>query len=412
MVDFEGKSEFDMNLNLIQKLIKPADTKIVLLVLDGLGGLPREQDSLTELEAAKTPNLDNLAVKSICGLQQPIKPGITPGSGPGHLALFGYDPIKYQVGRGTLSALGINFELETNDIAARGNFCTIDNNGNVTDRRAGRIPTDRNIELCNLLRTIKLPDVKIFIETVKEYRFLLVLRGEGLSEDLIDTDPQTLGIKPLEPKGLNSEAEKTANLVKDFITQATEVLKEQNPSNMILLRGFSKKPNWPTIKDVFGLNCAAIAAYPMYRGLSKLLGMDILETGQTIVEEFDTLKNNWNKYDYFYLHVKKSDSAGEDGDFNRKVTKIEEVDEQIPKLLDLNPDVIIITGDHSTPSLLKYHSWHPVPVLLWSKYCRADKVKQFGERACITGGLGPRFPAVDLMPLALANAKRLEKFGA
>lgn len=411
-MDFEGKSEFDMDLNFIQRLIKPADTKIVLLVIDGLGGLPREQDLLTELEAAKTPNLDTLATKSICGLQQPVGPGITPGSGPGHLALFGYDPIKYQVGRGVLSALGINFKLEAKDIAARGNFCTIDNNDNITDRRAGRIPTDKNIELCKLLRNINLPDVKIFIETVKEYRFLLVLRGEGLSGDLIDTDPQMIGRKPLEPKGLTSDAEKTVNLVRNFITQAKEVLKDQSPANMVLLRGFSKKPNWPTIKDVFGLNCAAIAAYPMYRGLAKLIGMDILETGQTVKEEFNTLTNNWNEYDYFYLHVKKTDSAGEDGDFDRKVAKIEEVDEQIPKLLDLNPDVIIITGDHSTPSLLKYHSWHPVPVLLWSKYCRTDKVKKFGERDCIIGGLGPRFPAVDLMPLALANAKRLEKFGA
>jgi len=401
-----------MDLNFIKRLIKPADTKIVLLVIDGLGGLPRKQDLFTELEAAKTPNLDTLASDSICGLQQPVKPGITPGSGPGHLALFGYDPIKYQVGRGVLSALGINFKLEVKDIATRGNFCTVDNNGNIIDRRAGRMPTDRNIELCKLLRNIRLPDVNIFIETVKEYRFLLVLRGEGLSGDLIDTDPQIIGKKPLEPRGLTSEAEKTVNLVRNFITQAKEVLKDQSPANMLLLRGFSKKPNWPTIKDVFGLNCAAIAAYPMYRGLAKLIGMDILETGQTVKEEFDTLTKNWNEYDFFYLHVKNSDSAGEDGDFDRKVAKIEEVDEHIPKLLDLNPDVIIITGDHSTPSLLKFHSWHPVPVLLWSKYCRADKVKKFGERDCITGGLGPRFPAVDLMPLALANAKRLEKFGA
>jgi len=411
-VDFEGKSEFDMDLNFIQRLIKPADTKIVLLVIDGLGGLPWKQDLLTELEAAKTPNLDTLATKSICGLQQPVGPGITPGSGPGHLALFGYDPIKYQVGRGVLSALGINFKLEAKDIAARGNFCTTDNNDNITDRRAGRIPTDKNIALCKLLRNINLPDVKIFIETVKEYRFLLVLRGEGLSGNLIDTDPQMIGKKPLEPRGLTSEAEKTVNLVRNFVTKAKDVLKDQSPANMVLLRGFSKKPNWPTMKDIFGLNSAAIAAYPMYRGLAKLIGMDILETGQTVKEEFDTLTNNWNKYDYFYLHIKNSDSAGEDGDFDRKVEKIEEVDEQIPKLLDLNPDVIIITGDHSTPSLLKYHSWHPVPVLLYSKYCWTDKVKKFGERDCITGGLGPRFPAVDLMPLALANAKRLEKFGA
>ena len=401
-----------MDLDFIRKLTKPADTKIVLLVIDGLGGLPRERDNLTELEKAYTPNLDSLAARGICGLQQPVAPGITPGSGPGHLALFGYDPIKYQVGRGVLAALGINFDLKPQDIAARGNFCTIDGDSRIVDRRAGRIPTDKNKELCKLLRDIKLPGVDVFIETVKEYRFLLVLRGEGLSDNLIDTDPQMVGKKSLQPRGLSTDAEKTAKLVTNFIEQAKEKLKNQKPANMVLLRGFSRKPDWPLINDVFGLKAAAIAAYPMYRGLAKLVGMKILETGEKIKDEFDTLADNWDKFDFFYVHIKKSDSAGEDGDFDRKVSVIEEVDRELPRLIDLNPDVIIVTGDHSTPSLLKYHSWHPVPVLLWSKYCRADKVEQFGERACITGGLGPRFPAMDLMPLALANASRLEKFGA
>jgi 2,3-bisphosphoglycerate-independent phosphoglycerate mutase len=401
-----------MDLNFIKKLAKHSDTKIVLLVIDGLGGLPRKQDNLTELEAARTPILDSLATKSICGLQQPVASGITPGSSPGHLSLFGYNPIKYQVGRGVLSALGISFDLKSNDLAARGNFCTVDKNGLVVDRRAGRISTEKSNKLCNLLRNLEIQDAEFFIETVKEYRFLLVLRGEGLSGNLIDTDPQMLGKKPLKPKGLSSEAEKTVRIVSNFIEKASELLKNQNPANMVILRGFSKRPNWPTMKDVFGLNCAAIAAYPMYRGLAKLLGMEILETGQEVTDEFNTLSENWSNHDFFYLHIKKSDSAGEDGDFDQKVARIEEVDEQIPRLLDLNPDVVIVTGDHSTPSLLKYHSWHPVPVLLYSKYCRADRVDKFGERACITGGLGPRFPAEDLLPIALANANRLEKFRA
>ena len=401
-----------MDLDFIKKLVKPSDTKIVLLVMDGLGGLPRKQDNLTELEAARTPFLDSLAVKSICGLQQPVDTGITPGSGPGHLSLFGYNPTKYQVGRGVLSALGINFDLQLNDLAARGNFCTVDKNGLVVDRRAGRIPTEKNMELCNILQNIDLPEVEFFIETVKEYRFSLVLRGEGLSGNLIDTDPQMLGKKPLQPKGISPETEKTVRIVSNFIEQASDLLKDQDLANMVLLRGFSKKPNWPTMKEVFDLNCAAIAAYPMYRGLAKLLGMEILETGQEVKDELNTLLDNWNKYDFFYLHIKKSDSAGEDGNFDEKVARIEEADEQIPRLFDLDPDVIIVTGDHSTPSLMKYHSWHPVPVLLYSKYCRADRVYKFGERDCITGGLGPRFPAEDLLPLALANAKRLEKFGA
>jgi 2,3-bisphosphoglycerate-independent phosphoglycerate mutase len=411
-MNFNERSEFDMDLDFVRKLIKPAETKIVLLVIDGVGGLPRESDNLTELEAADTPNLDSLASQGICGLQEPIGPGITPGSGPGHLALFGYDPIKYQVGRGVLSALGIDFELEPQDVAARGNFCTLDKNSCVLDRRAGRISTEKNKELCELLRKVELPSVDIFVETVKEHRLLLVLRGEGLSDNIIDTDPQMIGKKPLSPKGLSLEAEKTAELVGQFLDQAREILTDQHPANMVLLRGFSKRPNWPSIEDVFGLKSAAIAIYPMYRGLAKLLGMHILETGQTVVNEFTVLEENWSDFDFFYSHVKGIDSAGEDGDFNRKVALIEEADREIPRLIDLNPDVIIITGDHSTPSLLRYHSWHPVPVLLWSKYCQVDKVDHFGERACMAGGLGPRFPAVDLMPLALANAMRLEKFGA
>ncbi len=401
-----------MDLDFIKKLIKPSDTKIVFLVMDGLGGLPIKENGLTELETANTPNLDSLSAKGVCGLQQPVGPGITPGSGPGHLALFGYDPVKYQVGRGVLSALGINFDLQPKDIACRGNFCTVDENGLVTDRRAGRIPTEKNKELCELLKRIDIPGVDIIIETVKEYRILLVWRGEDLSENINDTDPQALGKKPLRPKPGSQSAEKMARIVNDFLNKAGDTLSGHQPANMILLRGFSQKPNWPTMKESFGLNCAAIAAYPMYRGIAKLLGMNILETGETISDEFNTLEKNWSDFDFFYVHIKKTDSSGEDGKFDKKVAVIEELDKEIPRLFDLNPDVIVVSGDHSTPSLLKYHSWHPVPTILWSKQCRADKVTKFGERHCITGGLGPRYPSCDLMPLALANAMRLEKFGA
>jgi len=401
-----------MDLDFIKTITKPAETKIVLIVIDGLGGLPQKKDGFTELETAKTPNLDKLASESICGLQQPVNTGITPGSGPGHLALFGYNPIKYQVGRGVLAALGIGFDLKPGDVAARGNFCTIDENSRVLDRRAGRISTEKNQELCKLLRSIELPDVEIFVETVKDHRLLLVLRGEGVSAKIIDTDPQEIGKKPLEPKSLSSEAAKTVGLVKQFLEQTKDVLADHSPANMVLLRGFSEKPNWPTMDKAFDLKSAAIAAYPMYRGLARLLGMDLLETGKTIEDEFTTLEKSLDDFDFFFLHVKGTDSAGEDGDFDRKVNVIEEVDNEISRLTSLNPDVIIVTGDHSTPSLMKFHSWHPVPLLLWSKICRADNVKSFGERACITGGLGPRFPAEDLLPLALANAKRLEKFGA
>jgi 2,3-bisphosphoglycerate-independent phosphoglycerate mutase len=403
-----------MNLDFMQRLAEPAESKILLFVMDGLGGLPKEQNGLTALEAAETPNLDRLAAESVCGLHLPIASGITSGSGPSHLALFGYDPIKYQIGRGTLSALGIDFDLQRGDVAARGNFCTLDEDGRVADRRAGRIPTEKNRELCKLLREIELPGVDVFVETVKEYRLLLVLRGEGLSGDLDDTDPQDIGEKPQEPKPRSDseQAEKTSELVKEFLEQARQILGGHDPANMILLRGFSQLPDWPSFEQAYKLRAAAIAAYPMYRGVAKLVGMDVLETGKTLDAEVETLEKRWDDYDYYFLHFKPIDSAGEDGDFDRKVSLIEEADAVIPRLRALDPDVMIVTGDHSSPALLKYHSWHPLPVLLWSPHCRADEVRRFGERACLNGGLGGRIPAVELMPLAMANALRLEKFGA
>ena len=387
-------------------------TKIVLLVMDGLAGLPNEEGGLTELEKANTPNLDKLASKSICGLHSPVGAGIIPGSGPAHLGLFGYDPIRYQVGRGVLSALGTGFDLQSNDVAARGNFCTVDDDGVVTDRRAGRIPTEKNEEICKLLREIKLPNVDLFISTVKEYRALFVLRGENLSGEVSATDPQAVGLKPLSAKALNPVAEHTADLVNQFIQEARRKLASQHPANMLLLRGFSKHPDWPNFEKVFNVKAAAIAAYPMYRGVAKLVGMNALDAGQTVESEFETLKSNWDQFDFFFVHIKKTDSYGEDGNFEKKVALIEEIDALIPRLLNLNPDVLMVTGDHSTPAIMKSHGFQPVPVMIWSKLCRPDSVQTFGERSCITGGLGPRIPSHQLMPIAMANAGRLEKFGA
>ncbi len=401
-----------MDFEILRRLAKPARTKILLLVMDGLGGLPSKARNFTELEGAETPNLDKLAKEGVCGLHQPIGSGITPGSGPSHLALFGYDPVKYQVGRGVLAALGINFDLKDGDVAARGNFCTVNGDGKVTDRRAGRIPTEKNRELCEKLRKMRIPGAEIFIEPVKEYRFLLVLRGQNLSGELADTDPQGTGLKPHPPKPLSPDADRTAGLVKQFVEKAGEILANEPTANMVLTRGFAKKPDWPRFPEIYGLRAAAIAAYPMYKGVSRLVGMDILETGETLEDETATLEKHWKDYDFFYFHFKKTDSAGEDGDFDRKISLIEEVDAAIPQIMKLDPDVVLVTGDHSTPAFMKSHSWHPVPVLLWSRYCRGDRVDRFGERACTTGGLGPRIPAVELMPLMMANAGRLEKFGA
>jgi 2,3-bisphosphoglycerate-independent phosphoglycerate mutase len=401
-----------MSHGLLSTLSKEGSSKMVLFVMDGLGGLPLEPGGNTELETARTPNLDRLAAESICGLHEPVAPGITPGSGPSHLALFGYDPVRYQVGRGVLGALGINFPLQPGDVCARGNFCTVDEQGRITDRRAGRIPTERNRELVELLRGIDIPGIEIFVETVKEYRFLLVLRGEGLSGELKDTDPQSTGRPPLPLTPLTTDAERTAGLIEQFVERAREALAGQGPANMVLLRGFSTKPDWPGYTERYGIRAAAVAGYPMYRGVARLVGMEILETGPEFDNQLEVLKRHFDEFDFFFLHYKMTDSAGEDGDFWRKVALIEEVDAAIPRIVDLQPDVLVVTGDHSTPSVLATHSWHPVPVLLRSRYCRPDHVKTFGERECMPGGLGPRFPAADLMQLIMANALRLDKFGA
>ncbi len=401
-----------MKFETIKPLIRTAETKIVLLVIDGLGGLAAGPYDMTELETARTPNLDYLAANGLCGLHIPVHNGITSGSGPAHLGLFGYDPLVYRTGRGTLAAMGVDFDLQAEDVAARGNFCTVDENGRVTDRRAGRISTEKSRELCRLLRQIEIPGLRIFVEPVKDYRILLVLRGDGLSPDVSDTDPQETGKTPKDARAGNSPAERTADHVQSFIKQAGEILADHHPANMVLLRGFSQRPDWPSIETVFGLKAAAISGYPMYRGLSRLVGMDVLETDAAIDQEIAVLKKNWNQYDYFYVHFKPVDSAGEDGDFDRKTALLENLDENIPDILKLNPDVMIVTGDHSTPAVLKSHSWHPVPVCIYSADCRPDLVNHFGERACISGALGPRFPAKDLMLLALANAGRLGKYGA
>jgi 2,3-bisphosphoglycerate-independent phosphoglycerate mutase len=399
------------NLDLIKQISITSPTKIVLLVIDGLGGLPHPGTGKTELETASTPNMDSLATKGICGLSDPVGPGITPGSTPGHLALFGYDPVKYEMGRGVVEVMGIDFAVEPEDIAARGNFCTVDENGLVTDRRAGRISTEKCTELCRLLEGIEIEGIRLFVLPVREHRFAVVFRGEGLAPEVSDSDPQQLGVAPKTVKAQRSTARRTAEIVSEFIAKARKILAGHHPANMVLLRGFSRRLAIPTMGEVYKLKPAAIASYPMYRGLARLVGMELLNTSADIKEEFAVLKKNYAAYDFFFIHVKGADSAGEDGDFDRKVKIIEEVDKALPTLTALEPDVIVVTGDHSTPALLKGHSWHPVPVLLYSKYCRADRVGEFSETACIIGGLG-RLPATQLMPLAMANALKLSKFGA
>ena len=398
-------------MDLIRLLSQSSPSKIVLLVVDGLGGLPRPETGKTELETANTSNLDKLAAKGVCGLSDPIRPGITPGSAPGHLALFGYDPVSFNIGRGVLEAVGIDFDLQPKDVAARGNFCTVDQAGLITDRRAGRISTEKCTELCRLLDGLVIENVKILVQPVRDHRFVAVFRGDDLSPEVTDSDPGQVGVNPKAVSALSSGAGKVASIASQFVAQVKVTMAEHHPANMVLLRGFSRRPHFPAMGEIYRLKPAAIASYPMYRGLARLVGMDVLETGGSIEDELKTLTENYGDYDFFFLHVKGTDSAGEDGDFDRKVRVIEQVDNALPKLIALQPDVIVVTGDHSTPALLKAHSWHPVPVLLYSKWCRPDRVSEFSESACILGGLG-RFPATQIMPLAMANALKLTKFGA
>jgi len=400
-----------VDLEFIRSIAHPSPSRIILLVVDGLGGLPDPKTGKTELETADTPNLDKLATEGVCGLSDPVAPGITPGSAPGHLALFGYSPLSFAIGRGVLEAVGIDFDLQPEDMAARGNFCTIDAGGMVVDRRAGRIATEKCVELCQLIDGMVLENTRVIVRPVKEHRFIAVFRGNNLSPDISESDPQQIGVMPGDIAALSPEANASAAIVNRFVEQAKARLAEHLPANMILMRGFSKRPHFPAVNEIYQLRPAAIASYPMYRGLARLIGMEILETGESIEDEFKTLEDNYHNYDFFFLHVKGTDAAGEDGDFARKVAVIEQFDGALSGLLNMHPDVIVVTADHSTPAALAAHSWHPVPVLIHSKWCRADSVTKFSESACIQGGLG-RVSATQIMPLAMANALKLNKYGA
>jgi 2,3-bisphosphoglycerate-independent phosphoglycerate mutase len=340
-----------------------------------------------------------------------VLPGITPGSGPGHLGLFGYDPLEYKIGRGILEALGINFQVGPRDVAVRGNFCTVNDSGVITDRRAGRPATERCVAMCRKLQQIKIPGVEVFVEPVREHRFVVVFRGDALGDAVNDTDPQQTGHKPLEAKAGDAHSASTARVVNEFVAQAGKILKEDTPTNMVTLRGFARYPKIDTMQDIYGVRPVAIAVYPMYRGLARLVGMDVADAGATLGDQITTLERLWDKYDFFFLHYKYTDSTGEDGNFPAKVEMIERLDAELPKIRKLDPEVLIVTGDHSTPSKLRSHSWHPVPTLLWARTCRPDSVVEFGESYCLRGGLG-QFQAMYLMPMALAHAGRLGKYGA
>ena len=405
--------------DLVTKLVKRNSSKIVLCVLDGLGGLPVE--GKTELEAARTPNLDQISSNASLGLHVPVERGITPGSGAAHLALFGYDPVRNEIGRGVLEALGLGIDLGSSDMAVRGNFATVSYEGDtpvVTDRRAGRIETEENRRIISRISSAveEICGVKVSFYPGLEHRFVVVLSflAQLTESDALvcDTDPQAEGKAPVRPSGENKGSQKAAEIAGELIDKACEVIRDEPAANYMLLRGFSIKPNLPTFDQAYGLRAGCVAAYPMYRGVSKLLGMDVLEvTGDSIGDEIRTLSANFEEYDFFYLHVKKTDSYGEDGDFDAKVGVFEEFDSLLPEITGLGVDVLAVTGDHSTPSVMKSHSWHPVPLMISSEYCRGGGVEGFAESSCLRGDLGI-IKATEIMPLLLAHAGRLSKFGA
>ena len=395
---------------LARELSQQTDTKIVLLVMDGVGGLPA--DGRSELEAARKPNLDGLAKAGVCGVADPVLMGITPGSGPAHLALFGYDPLKFQLGRGILEALGSGVEVGRDDLVARGNFATV-KGGLVVDRRAGRIPTEENVRICAYLNDHlpKREGVAVRVFPGKEHRFVARFTAEGLTDALADADPQKEGMAPVPAAPHGPEAAKAADVVNRFLDDIAAVLKDEPKANAALLRGFSKFPSIPAMQELFKLRPAAIANYPMYKGLAKLLGMEVITVGGETADLFDALEKNWDKHDFFYVHYKKTDSTGEDGRMEAKVAAIEALDPFIPRILALRPNVLVVTSDHSTPSFLKGHSWHPNPFILVADTAGVDDVAVYSERACAKGYLG-RFRSISAMPLMLAHAQKLQKYGA
>lgn len=398
--------------DLIDSLTEDAETRIVYFIIDGLGGLSATDGPETELEAARLPNLDQLASEASTGLHRPVSWGVTPGSGPGHLALFGYDPVHYEVGRGLLEAAGIEFTLQQDDLAVRGNFATLDEQGKIIDRRAGRLSTPENERLCRLLQEqVSLEGVQVLIEPVKEHRLLIVFRGPGLSDSIADTDPQETAVPPLAPVPLGEEAIPTVELVKQFLQQVREILAEEPQANMVNLRGFARYRLYPSLKQRFGLDAFCLANYPMYRGVASLIGMDLGPIQESLEAQLEALETHFSDYDFFFIHVKAPDKKGEDGDFAGKVRALEEIDHYIPSLLQLKPDVLVVTGDHCTPSAMRGHSWHPVPVLIRAANARRDAARRFTETECLKGALG-QFPARHLMALSLAHAGRLKKFGA
>ncbi len=398
---------------MMDELLLSNDNKVIFLILDGLGDIPNPAFGLkTPLEAAKKPNMDDLATKrGVLGRITPVDIGITPGSGPGHLSLFGYDPQVHEIGRGVLEVLGLNMDLKDGDLAARANFCTV-KNGLVTDRRAGRIPTSETERLCKLIssQVEKVEGCEVIIKPGKSHRFAVIFRGKNLTDKLSDADPHKDNKPFVYTSAKSPDAEFSARVVNGFIERVMDILKVEPVANGALLRGFSLKPDITPFTAKYRMKALAIATYPMYRGIAKVLGMDVRDEPANYDEAVAILKKNYSDYQFFFFHVKETDLAGEDGNFAEKVQAIENVDTFLPEIAGLDPHTLVITGDHSTPCPMKGHSWHPVPALIVTKTGETDGMV-FHEKNCLAGSVGTLY-SKDLMSLALAHGGRLDKYGA
>ncbi len=413
-------------LEMLSTLAHKNDKKILLWVFDGIGGLPHPETGKTELETAVTPHIDAFVARSMTGRTLAFGQGVTPGSGPGHLALFGYPNDQIVIGRGVLEVLGSSevllggervsrFSLSKGDVAARCNFATrqvVGGQAVITDRRAGKPATAVSTALVQRISAeVSIEGVEVFLLPGKEHRFSVVFRGEGLVGEVTETDPQVTGAAALRCEPCTPAAARAAEVVNAFVDQINTILADEPAANTALLRGIAGRPDIPTLPELFGLRCGAIAAYPMYRGIASLLGFDVLGDPKTWAEEVEVLKANYDSYDLFYLHIKETDSVSHLGHFDEKVKIFEQCDALFQAAIELGFEVVIITGDHCTPSTLMEHSWHPIPTVMGHPGCLFDDVGKLGERACARGTLGD-IEARDLVPLAMAASGKFLKYGA